>query len=39
MIVLMGSGAECAHETVDWLLERGERVGCAEGAVVPPVFD
>ncbi len=27
VIVLMGSGAECAHETVDWLLERGERVG------------
>ncbi len=27
VIVLMGSGAECAHETVDWLLKRGERVG------------
>ena len=27
VIVLMGSGAECAHETVDWLLERGDRVG------------
>lgn len=27
IIVLMGSGAETAHETVDWLLERGERVG------------
>ena len=27
VIVLMGSGAECAHETVDWLLEQGERVG------------
>jgi pyruvate-ferredoxin/flavodoxin oxidoreductase len=27
VIVLMGSGAECAHETVDWLLKQGERVG------------
>ncbi|WLD12837.1 pyruvate:ferredoxin (flavodoxin) oxidoreductase [Planctellipticum variicoloris] len=27
VIVLMGSGAECAHETVDWLLDQGERVG------------
>jgi pyruvate-ferredoxin/flavodoxin oxidoreductase len=27
VIVLMGSGAECVHETVDWLLEKGERVG------------
>lgn len=27
VIILMGSGAECAHEAVDWLLERGERVG------------
>lgn len=27
VIVLMGSGAECVHETVDWLVERGERVG------------
>jgi pyruvate-ferredoxin/flavodoxin oxidoreductase len=27
VIVLMGSGAETAHETVDWLLEKGERVG------------
>ena len=24
---LMGSGAETAHETVDWLVARGERVG------------
>jgi len=23
----MGSGAEAAHETVDWLLDRGEKVG------------
>lgn len=27
VIVMMGSGAECAHETVDWLLRSGERVG------------
>lgn len=27
VIVMMGSGAEVAHETVDWLLEKGEKVG------------
>ncbi|HLK10756.1 MAG TPA: pyruvate:ferredoxin (flavodoxin) oxidoreductase [Candidatus Binatia bacterium] len=27
VVVLMGSGAETAHETVDWLVARGERVG------------
>ncbi len=27
VLVLMGSGAEVAHETVEWLAERGERVG------------
>jgi pyruvate-ferredoxin/flavodoxin oxidoreductase len=27
VVVLMGSGAETAHETVQWLLERGEKVG------------
>jgi pyruvate-ferredoxin/flavodoxin oxidoreductase len=27
VIVMMGSGAETAHETVDWLVERGEKVG------------
>jgi pyruvate-ferredoxin/flavodoxin oxidoreductase len=27
VIVVMGSGAETAHETVEWLRERGERVG------------
>jgi len=27
VIVLMGSGAECAHETVEHLLKQGERVG------------
>src|SRR5690606_16207060 len=27
VIVLMGSGAEVAHETVDYLLAQGEKVG------------
>ena len=27
VIVMMGSGAEVAHETVEWMLRRGERVG------------
>ncbi len=27
VVVLMGSGAETACETVDWLIEQGERVG------------
>ncbi|HEY5908466.1 MAG TPA: pyruvate:ferredoxin (flavodoxin) oxidoreductase, partial [Vicinamibacteria bacterium] len=27
VIVIMGSGAEVAHETVDWLCARGEKVG------------
>jgi pyruvate-ferredoxin/flavodoxin oxidoreductase len=27
VVVMMGSGAEAAHETVDWLVARGERVG------------
>jgi pyruvate/2-oxoacid:ferredoxin oxidoreductase alpha subunit len=27
VIVVMGSAAETAHETVDWLRARGERVG------------
>jgi pyruvate-ferredoxin/flavodoxin oxidoreductase len=27
VIVLMGSGAETAHETVDWMVERDEKVG------------
>ncbi len=27
VVVLMGSGAEVAHETVDWMVARGERVG------------
>ena len=27
VIIMMGSGAECAHETVEWMQERGEKVG------------
>jgi len=27
VVVLMGSGAEVAHETVEWLVGRGEKVG------------
>jgi pyruvate-ferredoxin/flavodoxin oxidoreductase len=27
VVVMMGSGAETAHETVDWLVGRGEKVG------------
>lgn len=27
VIILMGSGAETVHETVEWLMARGERVG------------
>ncbi|MBN1334703.1 MAG: pyruvate:ferredoxin (flavodoxin) oxidoreductase [Deltaproteobacteria bacterium] len=27
VVVLMGSGAETAHETVEWLVARGEKVG------------
>ncbi len=27
VIVLMGSGGECVHETIDWLLERVKRLG------------
>ena len=27
VIVIMGSGAEAVHEMVDWMIERGEKVG------------
>ncbi|MCR8914558.1 pyruvate:ferredoxin (flavodoxin) oxidoreductase [Marinobacter panjinensis] len=27
VVILMGSGAECAHETVEWLVEQGQKVG------------
>jgi pyruvate-ferredoxin/flavodoxin oxidoreductase len=38
VIVLMGSGAEAVHETVDWLVARGERVGVLKVRLYRP-FD
>jgi pyruvate-ferredoxin/flavodoxin oxidoreductase len=36
VIVLMGSGAETAHETVDWMLGRGEKVGIVKVRLYRP---
>ncbi len=36
VIVMMGSGAETAHETVDWLVARGERVGLVKVRLYRP---
>ena len=36
VIVMMGSGAETAHETVEWLVERGERVGLVKVRLYRP---
>jgi pyruvate-ferredoxin/flavodoxin oxidoreductase len=36
VIVLMGSGAETVHETVDWLIHRGERVGVVKVRLFRP---
>ncbi|MCC6621475.1 MAG: pyruvate:ferredoxin (flavodoxin) oxidoreductase [Deltaproteobacteria bacterium] len=36
VIVMMGSGAECAHETVDHLVARGERVGLVKVRLFRP---
>jgi pyruvate-ferredoxin/flavodoxin oxidoreductase len=36
VIVLMGSGAETAHETVDWLTARGEKVGLVKVRLYRP---
>jgi pyruvate-ferredoxin/flavodoxin oxidoreductase len=36
VIVLMGSGAETVHETVDWMLARGERVGVVKVRMYRP---
>jgi pyruvate-ferredoxin/flavodoxin oxidoreductase len=36
VIVMMGSGAETAHETVSWLVERGERVGLVKVRLYRP---
>ncbi|MBI2880992.1 MAG: pyruvate:ferredoxin (flavodoxin) oxidoreductase [Candidatus Tectomicrobia bacterium] len=38
VLVLMGSGAETVHETVDWLNERGEKVGVVKVRLYRP-FD
>jgi pyruvate-ferredoxin/flavodoxin oxidoreductase len=37
VIVMMGSGAECAHETVDWLTARGEKVGVLKVRLFRPL--
>ena len=37
VIVLMGSGSDAAHETVDYLTSRGEKVGVLKGAALPAV--
>ena len=36
VIVLMGSGAETAHETVDWMLAKGEKVGIVKVRLYRP---
>ncbi len=36
VIIMMGSGAECAHETVDHLVARGEKVGVLKVRLVRP---
>lgn len=38
VIVLMGSGCEAVHETVDWLVARGEKVGVLKVRLYRP-FD
>ncbi len=36
VVVLMGSGAEAAHELVEWLVARGERVGLVKVRLYRP---
>ncbi len=36
VIVIMGSGAEAVHETVDWMLARGEKVGVLKVRLLRP---
>jgi len=36
VIVIMGSGAEAAHELVEWMVERGERVGVVKVRLYRP---
>ena len=38
VIVLMGSGCEAAHETVDYLVKKGEKVGVLKVRLYRP-FD
>ena len=38
VLVLMGSGGEAAHETVDWMLQKGEKVGVLKVRLYRP-FD
>ena len=38
VVVVMGSGAEAVHETVDWLVSRGEKVGVVKVRLYRP-FD
>jgi pyruvate-ferredoxin/flavodoxin oxidoreductase len=37
VIVMMGSGAEAAHEAVDWMVSRGERVGLLKVRLYRPL--
>ncbi|MEK6629636.1 MAG: pyruvate:ferredoxin (flavodoxin) oxidoreductase, partial [Acidobacteriota bacterium] len=36
VIVMMGSGAEVAHEAVEWMVARGEKVGLIKGRLFRP---
>ncbi len=36
VIVLMGSGAEAAHETVEWLVAKGEKIGIVKVRLFRP---
>jgi len=36
VIVMMGSGAETAHETIEWMVARGERVGLVKVRLYRP---
>jgi pyruvate-ferredoxin/flavodoxin oxidoreductase len=38
VIVMMGSGAETAHETVDHLNRSGQKIGFAESPAISPIF-
>jgi pyruvate-ferredoxin/flavodoxin oxidoreductase len=36
VVIVMGSGAECVHETVEWLVKQGERVGVVKVRLFRP---